>query len=69
MVTETGTVAAELFEEIPTAAPPVGAGPERLTVQTLGLPPATVAGTQPIEDRETADDEMVIEVETVTPPD
>jgi hypothetical protein len=52
-VTEAGTWAAAVFELVKvTAAPPVGAGPVRVTVPVDGLPPATEVGDRPTELRD-----------------
>ena len=48
--TVAGTPTAALLEVIEIAAPPVGAGPESVSVQTLESPPARVAGAHAIED-------------------
>jgi hypothetical protein len=67
--TEAGTLTVVLLEEIPTDAPPDGAGPESVTVQVLLLPPATVAGAQ-LGILNTRDVElMLIDVVTVAPPE
>jgi hypothetical protein len=46
-----GTVATDgLLLERATTAPPLGAGPFRVTVPVDGLPPVTVVGLRPSED-------------------
>ena len=50
IVTEAGNVTTMLLSERLTIAPPEGAGPERVTVQVLEVPPVTVAGEHRIEE-------------------
>ena len=68
-VTVAGTPKTELLDVTDTAAPPVGAGPERSIVHTLESPSATVGGAHAIEDRE-AGPAMTLSNEVAeTPPD
>jgi hypothetical protein len=68
-VTVAGTPKTELLDVTDTAAPPVGAGPERPIVHTLESPSATVGGAHAIEDRE-AGPAMTLSNEVAeTPPD
>jgi hypothetical protein len=59
-VTEVGTVKAPLFEESATAAPPVGAANDKVTVQRKLPPDTTELGEQ--DKAETADDETGVTV-------
>src|SRR5438132_14009143 len=52
-VTLAGTVAAELLLDSATCAPPAGAGPSSVTVPVELLPPVTVVGFTPSEERRT----------------
>jgi hypothetical protein len=65
-VTEAGTVSAELFEESPTEAPPVGAADVRVTVHVEVAPDTTGFGEQ--DKPETAGDETVTVTVAVTLP-
>jgi hypothetical protein len=53
-ITDKGTLTAGLLDEVPTEAPPDGAGAERVIVQLLGLPPTTVPGTHVSDEMTTA---------------
>ena len=53
-VTLPGTVAAELLLDSVTCAPPAGAGPSSVTVPVELLPPITVVGLSPSEERPAA---------------
>ena len=65
-VTEAGTGRAALFEESPTAAPPVDAGRDRVTVQVEVPPNVTELGEQ--DKPETAGGGGVTVTEVVTLP-
>ena len=52
-VTLAGTVAAELLLDSETCAPPAGAGPSSVAVPVELLPPVTVVGFTPSEERRT----------------
>src|SRR2546426_5332657 len=52
-VTLAGTVAAELLLDSATCAPPAGAGPSSVAVPVELLPPVTVVGFTPSEERRT----------------
>src|SRR2546425_12849229 len=53
-VTLPGTEAAELLLDSVTCAPPAGAGPSSVAVPVELLPPVTVVGFTPSEERRTA---------------
>ena len=68
-VTLAGTVAAAVLSlERETAAPPLGAGPLRITVPVDGDPPVTLIGLSAIEESVAEPGVTVSEAVLVTPP-
>jgi len=68
IVAVAGTVTTALLEESVIAAPPDGAVPDKLTVQTLESVPAIVAGEQVIEEK-LSTPITLSEVHTALPPE